>query len=117
MRPRKYTDEQLLDAIRSAAKRLGRPPYKGETVPSATAFVHRFGSWGRAVQLAGLTSRRAAERSTKSRQGKPQAVIDRECREGRAALAKARRTTERAEAIRLYWSQRDPAAVIGRQSA
>lgn len=114
-KPRKYTDAQLLDAIRSAAAELGRPPYKGETMPSATAIVHRFGSWSRAVYLAGLSPRRGKYRPRTTqggiplaRQGKSRAIIARESRAGRRALTLARQSSERREAIAAYWLAHDP---------
>lgn len=112
MRPRKYTDVQMLDAIRSAATRLGRAPYKGETVMSATAIVHRFGSWTRAIRLAGLTPSREPQRGGKRQHSTWKGVaVD---RKGPSLLDLARRAAERAEANTLskfsYWAARDPRA-------
>ncbi len=57
-----YTDEQLLDLLRDCARELGRTP--GATAFNAWRGYHaaqllarRFGSWGKACELAGLQPR------------------------------------------------------------
>lgn len=52
-----YTDEELLDHIRSMAVRMGRPPSLREMdrdllAPSAFTYKRRFPSWTHAVRLA-----------------------------------------------------------------
>ena len=59
-----YTDEVLLDALRSfAAEHDGRPPTAPEAddretdLPTAATFARRFGSWNAALAAAGFDSR------------------------------------------------------------
>ncbi len=49
----KYTDEELIEKIKLKAKELGRNP-KQKEVGHITAIKNRFGSWNRALELAGL---------------------------------------------------------------
>ena len=63
MTPR-YTDEDLLDALRSfAAEHDGRPPTAPEAddpetgLPTAATFARRFGSWNAAIAAAGFDPR------------------------------------------------------------
>lgn len=48
----KYTDEQLIDLLKSKAKELGRTPTKRE-VPQYQTIFHRIG-WNEALKMAGL---------------------------------------------------------------
>jgi Homing endonuclease associated repeat len=63
---RRYSDEEILAQLRSAAGRLGRSPTMREFAADPRARVHpqtvidRFGSWNRAKRLAGLVPRRYA---------------------------------------------------------
>jgi hypothetical protein len=67
-RSRRYTDEQLLDELRSCALRLGRSPTMREfdldlaVGPHPQTLVARFGSWNGAKRRAGLVARRFATR-------------------------------------------------------
>ena len=63
MTPR-YTNEDLLDALRSfAAEHEGRPPTAPEAddpetgLPTAATFARRFGSWNAAIAAAGFDPR------------------------------------------------------------
>lgn len=56
-RPRVYSDDQLLATIRAQAHELGRTPYHYEARPNHNCYIRRFGSWRRAVELAGLVPR------------------------------------------------------------
>ena len=63
MTPR-YTDEDLLDDLRSfAAEYNGRPPIAPEAddpetgLPTAATFARRFGSWNAAIAAAGFDPR------------------------------------------------------------
>lgn len=55
-----YTDDELLNTLRRMTQgepTLGRRTYeqrRRETEPSAHLFTHRFGSWNRALERAGL---------------------------------------------------------------
>jgi len=60
----RYTDEDLLDALRSfAAEHDGRPPTAPEAddpetgLPTAATFARRFGSWNAAIAAAGFDPR------------------------------------------------------------
>lgn len=56
-----YTDDELLNTLRRMSQgepTLGRRTYENRrsgTDPSAHLFTHRFGSWNRALERAGLT--------------------------------------------------------------
>jgi hypothetical protein len=57
-RPR-FTDEELIAALRALAAELGRPPRSYEMqarrdLPSPGAYQRRFGSWNQALEAAGL---------------------------------------------------------------
>lgn len=59
-RPRKWSDEGMLAALKAVADRLGRAPAKSEVggdsgCPHATSYVERFGSWAAALHRIGLT--------------------------------------------------------------
>jgi hypothetical protein len=66
---RRYSDEQILDALRDAAARLGRTPTMREFSADAETSVHpqtvveHFGSWNAATRKAGLVPRRFATRA------------------------------------------------------
>jgi Homing endonuclease associated repeat len=61
---RRYTDEEILDELRTAAERLGRSPTMREFADDAEARVHpqtvieHFGTWNAAKRAAGLFPRR-----------------------------------------------------------
>jgi len=62
-RPPAYTDEQLLQALRDLAAKLGRTPTGREMqarrdLPSPRTCQIRFGSWNRALEAAGLEPKR-----------------------------------------------------------
>lgn len=63
---RRYTDEEILEQLRSCAKDLGRSPTMREFEDQPATTVHpqtvidRFGSWNRAKREAGLMPRRFA---------------------------------------------------------
>ena len=65
---RRYSDEEILAALRECAGRLGRSPTMRDLVDDPEAGVHpqtvvgRFGSWNAAKRLAGLSARRFATR-------------------------------------------------------
>ena len=65
---RRYTDEQILEALRASAERLGRSPTMKEFAADPAAGMHpqtvieHFGTWNRAKRLAGLVPRRFATR-------------------------------------------------------
>ena len=65
---RRYSDEEILDALRSSAARLGRSPTMREFGDDPETQVHpqtvieHFGSWNKAKRLAGLVPRRFATR-------------------------------------------------------
>ena len=65
---RRYSDEDLLDALRACAERLGRSPTMREFAADEGTEVHphtvvdRFGSWNEAKRAAGLVPRRFATR-------------------------------------------------------
>jgi hypothetical protein len=71
---RRYTDEQILDAPRASATRLGRSPTMREFAADAEAAVHpqtvieHFGTWNAAKRAAGLTARRFISREEMVRQ-------------------------------------------------
>ena len=55
----RYTDDELIDALRRAADHLGRTPTKDdfskmEGVPSSETYTNRFGSWAKALRRAKL---------------------------------------------------------------
>ena len=52
--PKKYTSEELLEIIRNRAEELGRPPFITEMGDYHSAIYRFFGSWSKAVELAGL---------------------------------------------------------------
>ena len=66
---RRYTDEQILDALRDAAARLGRAPTMREFAADDATTIHpqtvveHFGSWNAATREAGLVPRRFATRA------------------------------------------------------
>jgi DNA-binding transcriptional ArsR family regulator len=65
-RPR-VTDEQIIAALRSWAERHGAPPaanawQAARARPAYGTIFQRFGSWSRALEAAGLQSRRPGER-------------------------------------------------------
>ena len=61
---RRYTDEDILDALRAAAERLGRSPTMREFAQDPEARIHpqtvieHFGTWNAAKRTAGLYPRR-----------------------------------------------------------
>jgi len=65
---RRYTDEQILEALRASAIRLGRSPTMKEFGADAGAGMHpqtvieHFGTWNAAKRAAGLMPRRFATR-------------------------------------------------------
>src|SRR4029078_10012604 len=65
---RRYSDEEILEQLREAAKRLGRSPTMKESHEAPATSVHpqpvieHFGSWNKAKRLAGLVPRRFATR-------------------------------------------------------
>jgi len=58
--PYAYTDEEVIDALRADARRLGRTPtledwrVRGPSVPGIGAVVRHFGSWNAGLRAAGL---------------------------------------------------------------
>ena len=61
MRKNTYTDEQLIENIKSKAKEVGRSPYFKE-VEGASVAAKRFGSWNNALKVAGLCANRSNEK-------------------------------------------------------
>jgi hypothetical protein len=65
---KRYTDEQILDALRACAERVGRSPTMKEFAADPETAVHpqtvieHFGSWNTAQRSAGLVPRRFATR-------------------------------------------------------
>ena len=65
---RRYSDEEILEALRACAERLGRSPTMRDLADDPEAGLHpqtvvgRFGSWNTAKRLAGLSARRFATR-------------------------------------------------------
>src|SRR5881398_2595922 len=65
---RRYTDEQILEALRASAERLGRSPTMKEFAADPEAEMHpqtvieHFGAWNAAKRAAGLMPRRFATR-------------------------------------------------------
>src|SRR3954470_10855998 len=65
---RRYSDDQILDALRASAERLGRSPTMKEFDADAGAGIHpqtvidHFGTWNAAKRSAGLMPRRFATR-------------------------------------------------------
>jgi hypothetical protein len=65
---RRYTDEQILEALRASAERLGRSPTMKEFAADPGAGMHpqtvieHFGTWNAAKRSAGLMPRRFATR-------------------------------------------------------
>ena len=65
---RRYSDEQILDALRASAERLGRSPTMKEFAADPAAGMHpqtvieHFGAWNAAKRAAGLMPRRFATR-------------------------------------------------------
>ena len=65
---RRYSDEEILDALRACAERLGRSPTMRDFAADDGVRVHphtvvgRFGSWNDAKRAAGLAPRRFATR-------------------------------------------------------
>ena len=65
---RRYSDEEILAALRECGERLGRSPTMRDLADDPEAGVHpqtvvgRFGSWNAAKRLAGLSPRRFATR-------------------------------------------------------
>jgi hypothetical protein len=66
---RRYSDEEILQELRTCADRLGRSPTMKEFAEDAETRVHpqtvieHFGSWNKAKRLAGLVPRRFATRA------------------------------------------------------
>jgi hypothetical protein len=66
---RRYTDVQILEALRASAERLGRSPTMKEFAADPDAEMHpqtvieHFGSWNAAKRAAGLMPRRFATRA------------------------------------------------------
>lgn len=57
----KYSNEYLIETLKEYARNIGETPTynlfeKDKTVPSATIYKKRFGSWNNAIELAGLQS-------------------------------------------------------------
>jgi hypothetical protein len=96
---RRYTDEQILAALRDSAERLGRSPTMREFAADPETQVHpqtvieHFGSWNAAKRAAGLTPRRFIRREELLDQlrelgaelGRPPTARDIEARRGRMA--------------------------------
>jgi hypothetical protein len=65
---RRYSDEQILEALRASAERLGRSPTMKEFAADPEAGMHpqtvieHFGTWNAAKRAAGLMPRRFATR-------------------------------------------------------
>ena len=65
---RRYTDAQILEALRASAERLGRSPTMKEFAADPKAEMHpqtvieHFGTWNAAKRAAGLMPRRFATR-------------------------------------------------------
>jgi hypothetical protein len=65
---RRFTDEQILEALRASAERLGRSPTMKEFAADPEAGMHpqtvieHFGTWNAAKRAAGLRARRFATR-------------------------------------------------------
>jgi hypothetical protein len=65
---RRYTDDQILEALRASAERLGRSPTMKEFAADPEAGMHpqtvieHFGTWNAAKRAAGLMPRRFATR-------------------------------------------------------
>jgi hypothetical protein len=65
---RRYSDDEILEELRSCSRRLGRSPTMKEFADDAETRVHpqtvieHFGSWNKAKRLAGLVPRRLATR-------------------------------------------------------
>src|SRR2546423_1706182 len=63
---RRYTDEQILEALRASAERLGRAPTMEEFAADPGAAMHpptvieHFGTWNAAQRAAGPVPRRVA---------------------------------------------------------
>ena len=59
---KEYTDEELLESLRKWKKLNERLPesrdFTDNSYPSNTAIVYRFGSWNKAIELAGLESQK-----------------------------------------------------------
>ena len=66
---KRYSDEQILAALRACAQRLGRAPTMrefaadGETEVHPQTVIEHFGSWNAATRAAGLVPRRFATRA------------------------------------------------------
>jgi hypothetical protein len=66
---RRYTDDDLLEALRASAERLGRSPTMKEFAADAGVQIHpqtvidHFGTWNAAKRAAGLMPRRFATRA------------------------------------------------------
>jgi hypothetical protein len=66
---RRYSDEEILEELRTCADRLGRSPTMKEFAEDTQTRVHpqtvieHFGSWNKAKRLAGLVPRRFATRA------------------------------------------------------
>jgi hypothetical protein len=66
---RRYSDEQILEALRASAERLGRSPTMKEFAADPDASMHpqtvieHFGTWNAAKRAAGLLPRRFATRA------------------------------------------------------
>jgi Homing endonuclease associated repeat len=60
-KPAAYTDEEVIEALRDDARRLGRPPVRdewqgrGPAVPGIGAVITHFGSWNGGLRAARLT--------------------------------------------------------------
>ena len=56
-----FTDSELLEALREKAQELGRSPSindikKSSSMSNPTVFIKRFGSWNKALEMAGLSA-------------------------------------------------------------
>lgn len=71
------SDEELLELIREASERLGRPPKKSD-IPGFQTFKSRFGPWPRMLEKAGAKPlsptklrREASRRKKRTKKDKP----------------------------------------------
>lgn len=55
----KYSREELLQLLKSKAIKLGRTPAKREVAEISWRCINIFGSWNKAIQIAGLTPNRS----------------------------------------------------------
>lgn len=87
-RPRKYTNAELLERIRTLARELGRTPTCFEATPHFSVYRTRFGSWRDACIAAGIVPR--AHGGSRMPPAPPKALA----------------VVRRAEELRAYWSTR-----------